>query len=313
MMLSGLFKKAEPKEKQIEIYESNPGAGDWLAYDKPHDLLFKAAEDWAKEMKGIEKPWLCWNVSERWCVLQQRLVEAVGWTPVVGRDPRYSKPRVIPGAVYVEFNDRFKYPIMYSHFPLEFIFMFADRFAFWHSDLLCRMSKMQELARLYESLEDGEMAGVKDTGGRRYMFSQKHHRYWELAACVTRGASKSQWDHGCGWWRPFFAHPNCPRDPEERRRRQGLPDHGFGAYYWKKHYGGRGREIPLPPLVEGHCTSINREKDYKRVSQEGPMRNMGIEIDLNYSIEEVCKRLDLTEFLDPPAGRWSPGPLLRSR
>jgi hypothetical protein len=150
------------------------------------------------------------------------------------------------------------------------------------------------------------MAGVLDTGGRRYMFSPRHHRYWELAACMTRGASESQWKNGCGWWRPFFMHPNSPKDPKERKRRMGYPDHGFGTMYWKKHCGGKVKQIPLPPLVEGHCTSINREKEYKRVSKEGPSRNMGVEIDLNYSIEDLAARLEISQFLDPPAGRWSP-------
>ena len=290
-----LARSEDVRIMHMPVFKSNSGAGDWASFDRPIDTLYEAAEDWKQELKGIEKPWLCWNVSERWTLLQQRLVQEVGWTPVVGLDPRYPKPKLLPGAVAVDFNKRFNYPIMYFHFPVELVFKFTDRFAFWHSDLLVRLPKLQEIATMFENLKDGEMAAVRDNGGRRYIFTPKRHRYFELIGCTTRGASESQWKSGAGWWRPFFMHPNCP--PGERERRSQYPgDHGFGIMYWKRYCGGHVKEIPIRPLVEGHCTSINRP-DYKRVSEEGPTRNMGIEIDLNYSIEEVAGRLGIGRLL----------------
>src|SRR5689334_20035557 len=58
------------------------GHGNWEHYKLPLDGIYAAAAEWKKALEGVEKPWLCWNVSPRWCVLQQRLVQEVGWTPV---------------------------------------------------------------------------------------------------------------------------------------------------------------------------------------------------------------------------------------
>jgi hypothetical protein len=283
------------KPKWLNQFNSAPGAGDWGTYDRSVDELLAAADEWSKALAGIERPWLCWNVSSRWCELQQRLVQEVGWTPVVGCDPRYSTPKILPGSVAIDFNAAFGYKVMYFHFPLEVMFRFADRLAFWHSDLLVRVERMHELARLFESLRDGEVAAVKDTGGRRYLLTPSRWRYWELVGCTTRGASRSQWEHGAGWWRPIHKHPNCP--PAERNDRSRLlGDHGFGIMYWKRKYGGRVHDIRLRPLLEGHCTSINRP-DYKRLAPDGPNRQMGAEIDLNYDIEHVATRLGLRHLL----------------
>ena len=274
------------------------GAGDWSRWSQPLELIFEAAEDWRRALDGVEKPWLCWNVSPRWCLLQQRLVEAVGWTPVVGFDPRSGPPPTTDRAVLIDFNARIQAPIMFFMFPLEFAHLFSPRLAFWHADLLCRMEVMRSLAATFDALSDGEMAAVFDMGPRRNIIFPKKHRYWELAGCTTRGASQSQWDNGAGWWRCFYEHPNTPADPAERRRREALHwDFGFGPMYWKRHCGGRVVRIDQKPLHEGHCTSINRP-DYKRIGPEGDTRNLGAEIDLNYDIAEVATRLGIAHLLD---------------
>jgi hypothetical protein len=104
------------------------------------------------------------------------------------------------------------------HFPLEFAFLFSDRLAFWHAYLLCRTETMHKLKVMFEGLQDGAMAAVPDFGSRRYIYRFRHHRYWELAGCITRGASKSQFDQGAGWWRCFDHRPNCPNEKERQRR-----------------------------------------------------------------------------------------------
>jgi hypothetical protein len=272
------------------------GHGSWEAYSGSLEAIYRAAAEWKQLLEGVEKPWLCWNVSPRWCVLQQRLVKEVGWTPVVGYDPRSGPPPVEPGGHLIDFNKHFQFPSMWFMFPLEFAFLFVPRLAFWHSDLLCRRENMERLARAYESLKDGEMAAILDTGGRRFMFSPRRHRFWELTGCTTKGASRDQFEKGTGWWRPFSLHPNCP-NPAERARRARLHwDHGFGIMYWKRRYGGRVVSVALKPFLEGHCTSINRP-DYKRVGPEGPSRNQGREIDLNYNLEEVAGRLGIAHLL----------------
>ncbi len=283
------------KPTWLNQFNSAPGAGDWGTFDRPVDELERAAEDWAQSLAGVDRPWLCWNVSSRWCELQQRLALSVGWTPVVGCDPRYASPKVLPGSIAIDFNARFKFKVMYFHFPLEVMHLFADRLAFWHSDLIVRPERMQELARTFEALHDGETSAVKDTGGRRYLLTPSRWRYWELVGCTTRGASRAQWEKGSGWWRPISKHPNAPKSEIEKRSRY-LGDHGFGIMYWKRYYGGKVVELPLRPLLEGHCTSINRP-DYKRLTPDGPNRQMGAEIDLNYDIEEVATRLGARHLL----------------
>jgi hypothetical protein len=280
----------------LNQFNSNPGAGDWGSFDRTIEDVYAAAEDWRIALQGVDRPWLCWNVSPRWTLLQQRLIQAVGWTPVVGWDPRYPAPPLAPGAIAVDFNARFNFPIMYFHFPVEFVFRFTDRLAFWHSDLLCRLEVMETLARRFEALKDGQTAAVRDTGGRRYVLTPKRHRYWELVGCTTRGASRSQFEAGAGWWRPFFLHPNCPPAEKEARSKY-LGDHGFGVMYWKRECGGDVVELELKPLLEGHCTSINRP-DYKRIAPDGPERAMGHEIDLNYKIEDVARNLGIAHLLD---------------
>jgi hypothetical protein len=275
------------------------GAGNWSKWTQPLDPIYEAAADWRQALAGVERPWLCWNVSPRWCLLQQRLVQAVGWTPVVGYDPRNGAPPLADGALLVDFNARLRLPIMYYMFVLDFVHLFAPRLAFWHADLLVRLPVLRDVAARFDALADGEMSAVLDVGGRRNLLFPSRHRYWELLGCTTRGASESMFRTGTGWWRHFNRHPNTPADPAERARRDKIfYDFGYGIMYWKRRCGGRVHDIDQRPLLEGHCTSINRP-DYKRVGPEGPTRNLGAEIDLNYDIAEVARRLEIDHLLDP--------------
>jgi hypothetical protein len=272
------------------------GHGNWKEFSLPLDIVYRAAAEWKQALTGVDRPWLCWNVSARWCVLQQRLVREAGWTPVVGFDPRAGTPPIEPGAILIDFNRHFQFPVMFFMFPLEFAFLFAPRLAFWHADLLCRASRMRQLAEVFHALKDGDMAAVLDTGGRRYRLAFRRHRFWELAGCTTRGASLDQFQKGAGWWRNFAHHPNCPDDAERALRLKYSDDFGFGAMYWKRRYGGKVVSISSHPIQEGHCTSIAK-KDYKRVGPEGDTRNMPAELDLNYDLEQVARRLGIAHLL----------------
>src|SRR5215468_4474036 len=112
------------------------GAGNWDACNIPLDVLCAAAERWQPILDSVARPWLCWNVDPDWCLVQQRLALEVGWTPLVGGDPRLPRPILLPNSLYIDFNAEFRLPTMFMHFPLEFAFAFAGRLAFWHSDLL---------------------------------------------------------------------------------------------------------------------------------------------------------------------------------
>ncbi len=275
---------------------SQAGKGNWAGFPVPLDNVYEAADEWSQALAGVDRPWLCWNVSDRWCTLQQRLIQEVGWTPVIGFDPRCGPPKtVLPGSIVIDFNARFGFPVMWPHFPLEFAFLFSDRLAFWHADLLCRIEIMHRLKAVFEGLQDGEMAAVPDFGSRRYIYRFRHHRYWELAGCTTHGASKSQFDQGAGWWRCFDHHPNCPNEKERHRRSKYYYDSGVGIMYWKRRLGGRVVNVPLKWVAEGHCTSINK-KNYQQV-QPGGQRNLSAEIDLNFDLAEVAKQLDISHLL----------------
>jgi len=154
---------------------------------------------------------------------------------------------------------------------------------------------MRTLNAIFNQLPDGAMAAVRDLGSRRHFYRFRHHRYWELAGCTTRGASKSQYDHGAGWWRNFAFHPNCTDEKERRRRSKYYYDHGVNIMYWKRHYGGQVTNIPHQLVARGHCTSINK-KNYQWAQPNG-QRNQPAEIDRNFNIKEVAASLGIAHLL----------------
>lgn len=286
------MKATELKKADI----SQVGKGNWEGFTIPLDGIYEAAAEWKRALIGVERPWLCWNVSDRWCKLQQSLIQEVGWTPIIGFDPRCGAPKtVLPGSIVIDFNAHFDLPVMWPHFPLEFAFLYSDRLAFWHADLLCRLEVMQKLATTFGELPDGEMAAVRDIGGRRNLLHFHKHRYWELVGCTTKTASESQFRHGCGWWRNIKDHPKCIDEKERTRRARYYYDSGVGIMYWKRRYQGKITEIPERLVAEGHCTSINK-KNYRQV-QPGGQRDLTAEIDLNFDIQEVALRLGIAHLL----------------
>jgi hypothetical protein len=278
------------------IDPSQVGKGNWAGFNIPLQDIEQAASEWRAMLAGVDRPWLCWNVSDRWCKLQQSLIQQVGWTPVIGFDPRSGPPQsLLPGSILIDFNKHFNLPVMWPHFPMEFAHLFTERLAFWHADLLCRLEVMNKLRNTFESLPDGAVAAVPQIGGRRNFFNRRQHRYWELVGCTTRAASESQFQHGSGWWRHIKHHPQCTDEKELRRRERYYYDSGVGIMYWKRNYGGTMVDIPEKLVAEGHCTSINNKK-YRTVDPKGP-RNLGAEIDMNFDIEEVATRLGISHLL----------------
>ena len=283
-------------EPRAAVDPTQTGKGNWEGFDVSLERVYSAANEWRQSLLGITRPWLCWNVSNRWCALQQQLIKSVGWTPIVGFDPRIGPPQtVLPGTIVIDFNKHFDLPIMWPHFPLEFAFLYADRIGFWHSDLLCRLNVMQDLREIFEALPDGASAAVPDFGGRRNWLNIKRHRYWELAGCTTNAASRSQFELGTGWWRHIASHPNVPNERERARRRTLYYDHGVGIMYWKRRYKGNVVHIPQGLVEEGHCTSINK-KSYKWMVPGG-QRNMTAEIDRNYDLDQVASQLGIAHLL----------------
>jgi len=279
--------------------DPSAGTGNWETFAIPLEDMFAIAAEWKQKLGAIEKPWLCWNVSPRWCQLQQKLIRHVGWTPVVGFDPRAATPKLVEGAVLVDFNEKLQLPVLWPHVPLEFAFLFiADRIAYWHADLLVRLPVMEQLAALFASLKDGQMAAVLDRGGLRRRFRYKLHRYWELCGCSTRAASENQFYNGTGWWRHFELHPKCTLEQERTYRRKYHWDSGVGILYWKNKYRGSVINVDRRLVDEGHCSEIGHKNYRKAPRHFDSLRDLTAEIDMNYSIEEVAARLGIAHLLE---------------
>jgi hypothetical protein len=271
------------------------GMGNWDACFIPQQRLLDLAASWRRHLEGIEYPWLCWNVDSDWCVLQQRLVKAVGWTPLVGYDPRVGAPPLVPGAVAIDFNSELGLPTMYPHFVVEFAFQFCDRLAFWHSDLLVRLPVLQRLAATFRELSDGEIAAVPSRGHWRGLLRPWSHRYWELIACTTRGASRSQYELGAGWWYNFPRHPNF-RGKATLFGRPYYWDHGTGVMYWARATRAHIHEIPEALVREGHFSSIGAN-NYRRRTPNNHFRNLNIDLRDNFDLAACAKRMELDSLL----------------
>lgn len=288
--------EAAPGEEDLRY---NAGIGNWQNFGRAGfgvEEVHRAAEDWAAALRGVERPWLCWNVDPDWNLVQQRLVSSAGWTPVVGFDPRIGPPPVERDAILIDFNARFKLPTMWLHFPLEFVHRFAPRLAFWHADCLIRFDKMRHLAELFASLEDGEAAAVDANESILVRLRPKRRRYWEVVGCMTRKASQDCFDKGAGWWLHFAEHvSNSPAERAERSKYYW--DSGAGIRYWHRKLGGRVRLVPEDYIAEGHFTGIGRS-DYKRASPKNQRRNLGAELSLNNNLVECCRKLGLERLLE---------------
>jgi hypothetical protein len=274
------------------------GTGHWEAFRElkvQMEDIYTAAQKWAAALDDVKLPWLCWNVDHDWCLVQQKLIREVGWTPVVGFDPRVGPPPLIDGAICIDFNESFGLPTMWLHFPLEFIFLFCDRMAFWHADLIMRREKMQAVAKKFADLPDGTAAAVVPKEGRLAIFSPKRRRYWEVLGCSTRGSSREQFAKGCGWWMNFWMHPSTSNDMAVKR--QGYYyDTGTGIRFWHKKCGGKMLLIPESYICEGHCTRIGRQ-NYIEASPNNFKRELSKELSLNNDLHEVCNRLGVGDLI----------------
>lgn len=293
------MESAEYTEEVRQQYVIGKGSWSFVTQDRVDRIKQVAREVWAPAIEGLDYPWLCWNVDEDWCLVQQRMVRSVGWTPVVGYDPRVGAPSLIEGAVQINFNEGLDLPAMSMMFPLEWVFLFAPRLAFWHSDLLIREPLLQKLADDFKRLSDGESAAV-DVRAKWYRRLLGHTgRYWELIGCTTQAASRSQFECGCGWWRRPLRHINCPDGQELTKREKYYYDHGSGILIWQERCHGRVRPIAATPVEEGHCSRIGN-KHYKPQSPTDHRRNLNKDLSSNYDLRDVCAGLGISRFLDQP-------------
>ncbi len=275
------------------------GGGSWAAFPKDRvDEIFEIAADWQEELKTIQKPWLCWSVDPEWCLIQQKLVAAVGWTPVVGMDHLSQKPEIISGAVELDFNKKLNLPGMKVHFPLEFVFLFADKLAFWHSDVLVPVGLLRQVARQFEKIPNGQMVGVRQDrrisvlGLKALLKGQKNIlRCFEVLGCTTRGASKSQFDNGCGWWRRIELHPNA-----QEKIIQCNPhwEHGVGIYYWMKYFGGEVDDLCINIYPHHYSSTTHHHRKSYGIFTKSPYDiQKGLELQESFSLDSIVMKLDL--------------------
>jgi hypothetical protein len=275
------------------------GIGNWERFAQSpftiHDVC-AVARGWKQELAGVARPWLCWNVDDEWCLVQQQLVLEVGWTPVVGFDPRVGPPPLLPGARLIDFNRPFGFNTMYPHFPLDFVFAFTERLAFWHSDLLVPLDDLRGHAQRFEALRDGEIIATEPGQSlRARLFGPRQARAWELLGCLTRGGSLSNFETGCGWWMCFYLHPNSQGHAEHQKRVREYWDHGTGVLYWRNHCGGKLGLIPERVLDAGHYTRIRRAKSYRVAGHDDWRRDLAKELSANFSLREACTAMKLDD------------------
>jgi hypothetical protein len=294
------------------------GTGNWGAF--PHDRVtevLNAAETWRRGFSGIERPWLCWCVNDDWCILQQRLVQSCGWTPVVGTDGRVARPTVLKGSVFVDFNAGLRLPVMWMHFPLEFVFAFSDRLAFWHSDVLPPVGIMKLIAAEFDGIQPGEYIGVFDDPGlwmrlrrvvRGILWRQPRKlrnwnakRWFEAIGCTTAEASRQQFECGCGIWRYIDRHPNASVTV-----RAALPhyEHGVGIRYWEVMFGGRARKLSVDIDPYHYVT-----KGKLRTRNSTGQQEKGMALQQSFQLKEIARTLGLPAPFDTHANdvEESPG------
>lgn len=221
------------------------------------------------------------------------MILEIGWTPVVGWDPASAKcpERVVPGAIVIDFNENLNLPTLYPHIPLEFAFLWADRLATWHSDILLSRKKMKVAAERFNRLESGGTIAVRSFGGWKNLLNRRNHCYWEVLACTTGLASMNQYKCGAGWWRGIEHHPSVMGDSiEQVRRRSFYDDHGCGIEYWRRFYNGNVASINESWIAKEHFSVIS-VKNYVKCDSKWE------EMERNFNLDEIANRLGVGDLL----------------
>lgn len=273
--------------------EGRIGSGSWDAFPAERiPEILAAAESWRARLAGVDKPWLCWCLDDSWCLMQQRLILAVGWTPVVGNDATHPRPPVLEGSVQLDFNAELRLPRLHRVFPLEWVHLFAERLAFWHSDMLLSKADMRRAADCFERLPQGAIAidwcnrFARLPLIRRLWPIGSKMRVFEVLGCVTREASRSQYDEGLGFWRHIERHPNNRRFPPDYPHWE----HSIGVSHWVRRHPDARVSMGVD-LVAGHANSWHVPTKQRRdMSKQDLLRDE--------NLAGYARRLGIDEYLD---------------
>ena len=256
----------------------------------------RAARSWRDQLAGVSRPWLCWCIDPQWCLVQQQLVQKIGWTPVVGTDGTH-QPVVVDGAIFVDFNRELQLPGMWMHFVLEFAFLYADRLAFWHSDVLPPLECMRAIAAEFATIQDGELIVTEKRVSFLYMIRRllrgrriRDVSGWtEITGCTTRGASESQFRHGCGWWRGLKQHPNASPEVVQRNPHW---EHGIGIRYWQRLFNGTVRPLQTDVAPYHYSRAGRTERKYRReLVGHQQIGSKVSELSANYRLDDIVRSL----------------------
>lgn len=261
------------------------GHGNWACWETSElDRLHALAESWASQLPAGDKFWLCWNNDDAWCRLQQRLVLAVGWTPIVGIDRTLAaKTTILEGAIGIDFQKGLEAPEVWMHFPIELVFGWVKRLAFWHSDVLLPLPVMRDYAMQFDELHGPRTAAVFS---RRSLLHPRAwnnaDRWFEVIGCTTSAASEDQWRRGSGWWKHFQNHPNCPPVSDLNRYHW---DHGGGIRYWQRAHG-------------GEVVRLQFDRRFHATHYERPdLRPRGCSLG-DADLKQMASELDICQLLD---------------
>jgi hypothetical protein len=118
----------------------------------------------------------------------------VGWTPVVGNDTNIEKPEVLPGSVYIDFNQDLKLSRLLAR------------------GFLALERRYGESPKCFENLRHGEpsMPWGRPLMGLLTPFREinNSNRLFEVIGCNTREASLQHYNEGLRFWRHPDKHPN---------------------------------------------------------------------------------------------------------
>lgn len=279
------------------------GTGDWRYFPIERlDDVYAAAEGWKSQLDGVDRPWLCWCVDDDWCTVQQRLVKACGWTPVVGTDGKIKNPSLESDSIFIDFNHGFDFELMKMHFPLEFVHRYCEKLAFWHSDVLIPVSVMQKAADQFAKIRDGSHIAVFERPGlgisltrlkklvTAKTLNRKHHwfrnfraaRWFEVIGCTTSGATLDMHTNGCGFWRYIDRHPNYNQNMIGPTP---FYEYGAGVWYWQRNFQGDVEKVCVDVEPYHHTTYGIKRGDSRGVQRKGEI--LASTVDLNSLVPDL--------------------------
>jgi hypothetical protein len=204
---------------------------------------------------------------------------------------------MIKNSIFIDFNKKLKLPTMFFHIPLEFQFLFCNKLAFWHSDFLAPVKIMEKVAACFDSIKDGQYMGVRGRLGMvrtlTYLIRGEPlpKRWFEVIGCTTCGASKSQYECGCGIWR-IKGHPNTT----ERALKMKLYwDNGVGVWLWEKYFGGEAIELPINYAKYHYSSSLRGYRRVKNKYGQNVIFNKHQELNRAFDLKKIIKGLGLPE------------------